>query len=33
MALNVQICEWLVPPIIVPVVLGLLVAAAAVSQW
>jgi hypothetical protein len=33
MALNEQMRLWLVPPILVPVFLGLVAAAAAVSQW
>ena len=33
MALNEQMRLWLVPPILVPVFLGLVAAAASVSQW
>jgi hypothetical protein len=33
MVLNDRFRFWLVPPIIVPVLLGLLVTIAAVSQW
>ena len=33
MALNDQIRLWLVPPILVPLFLGLVAAAVAVSEW